>query len=298
MVLAGMHNRGQAPRFEKVDVLSNWNSFPVGSKLLVLWLSYVGEGRFIRVLLKHGLSTPCGCGGSPNGFDSLTPHLVVEKRLLFVHIGVRLPSQVMTRFERCQHLLGVLSRFLVRDLSFVHLISVARDLHLHRIPLPLWPEPKRGEFLLISFPSDFLCDGVRLLFSHPDGFLDIHLSQVLIEIEFIEQALVPLGVLYGVMNGSPTVANRVGGYLPHLAGVMVHILGLLQLRLRVLTWGLHLHDGRLAGMFGGCLACNPRGPLLLGGLPHDWEVPIIVGCLRVRILWQLIPSFHNLFLRI
>ena len=97
MVLAGMHNWGQAPRFEKVDVLSNWNSFPVGSKLLVLWLSYVGEGRFIRVLLKHGLSTPCGCGGSPNGFYSLTPHLVIEKRLLLVHIGVGLPSQVMTR---------------------------------------------------------------------------------------------------------------------------------------------------------------------------------------------------------
>ena len=105
MVLAGMHYGGQAPRFEKVYVLSNWNSFPVGSKLLVLWLSYVWEGRFIRMFLKYGLSTACGRGGSSNGFDSLTPHLVVEKRLLFAHIGVRLPSQVMSRFEGCQHLL-------------------------------------------------------------------------------------------------------------------------------------------------------------------------------------------------
>jgi hypothetical protein len=62
MVLAGMHYGGKAPRFEKVDILSNGYSFPVDSKLLVLWLSYVGEGRFIRVLLKYGLSTPCGRG--------------------------------------------------------------------------------------------------------------------------------------------------------------------------------------------------------------------------------------------
>lgn len=281
MVLPCMHNGGQASRFEKVDILSNRNSFPVSSKLLVLWLSYIGEGRFIRVLLKHGLSTPCGRGGSSNGFDSLTPHLVIDKRLLLVHIGIRLTRQVMTRFQGCQHLLGVLSRFLVRDFAFVHLISVARDLHLDRITLPLWPEPKRGEFLLISFPSDLFCNGIRLLLTHPDGFLDIHLSQVLIEIEFIEKALVPLGILYGVMNDGSAVANRIGGYLPHLAGVMVHILGLLQLRLRVLTGGLSLHDGRLAGMFGSSLASNARGPLLLGGLSQDFEVPIIVGGLRV-----------------
>lgn len=227
MVLAGMHDGCQAPRFEKVDILSNGYSFPIGRKLLILWLSDVGEGRFIRVLLKNGLAAPCIRSGSCNSFDSLTSHLIGEKWLLFVHISVRFPSQVVTWLEGCQHLLGVLSRFLIRHLSFVHLICVARDLHLHLIPLPLRPEPECGEFLLISFPSDFFSDGIRLLLTHPDGFLDIHLSQVLIEVEFIEQALVPLGILYGVMNGGPAVANSIGGYLPHLAGVMVHILRLL-----------------------------------------------------------------------
>ena len=179
------------------------------------------------MLLKHGLAAPCVRSGSCNGFDSLTSHLIGEKWLLLVHICVRLPSQVVTWLEGCQHLLGVLSRFLVRHLSFVHLISVARDLHLHLIPLPLWPEPECGEFLLISFPSDLFSDGIRFLLTHPDGFLDIHLSQVLIEVEFIKQALVPFGILYGVMNGCPAVANSIGGYLPHLAGVMVHVLRLL-----------------------------------------------------------------------
>jgi len=254
MVLPGMHNGGQSPRFEKVDIFSNGYSFPVGRKLLILWLSYVGEGRFIRVLLKHGLAAPRVRSGSCNGFDSLTSHLIVEKWLLLIHIGVRLPCQVVTWLEGCQHFLGVLSRFLVGHLSFVNLISVARDLHLHLISLPLWSETEGGKFLLISFPIDFFCDGIRFLLTHPDGFLDIHLSQVLIEVEFIEQALVPLRILYGVVNGCSAVANSVGGYLPYFAGVMVHILRLLQLRLRVLTGGFRPHDGRLAGIFGSSLA--------------------------------------------
>ena len=83
------------------------------------------------------------------------------------------------------------------------------------------------------------------------------------------------------MNGCPAVANSIGGYLPHFAGVMVNILGLLQLCLRVLARGFRPHDGRLAGMFGSCLAGYTRGPLLLGGLSHDWEVAIIIGGLRV-----------------
>ena len=99
MILSAMNNGGQCPRFEKVDILSNRNSsFPISRKLLILRLSYVGKGRFIRVLFKYGLATPCGCSGSSNGFDSLTSHLIVEKGLLLVQLGVRLPSQVMTRF--------------------------------------------------------------------------------------------------------------------------------------------------------------------------------------------------------
>jgi hypothetical protein len=109
MVLAGMHDGCQAPRFEKVDILSNGYSFSVGRKLLILWLCYIGERRFIRVLLKNGLAASCVRSGSCNGFDSLTSHLIGEKGLLLVHIGVRLPSQVVTWLEGCQHLLGVLS---------------------------------------------------------------------------------------------------------------------------------------------------------------------------------------------
>lgn len=96
MVLAGMHDGCQAPRFEKVDILSNGYSFPVGRKLLILWLSYIWEGRFIRVLLENGLATPCVRSGSCNGFDSLTSHLIGEKWLILVNIGIRLPSEVVT----------------------------------------------------------------------------------------------------------------------------------------------------------------------------------------------------------